>query len=205
MYTWRRFSSFASITWSVGRSWKLSTFEGPRRRSRGTGRTLQTGLEPGGRVLKPGITESRRLAGRHDRAGGRGARPNTGRCAGTRGTGGTWRTTPAADATDGYCVFGTGHPCAGQRKRPSDQSLVAGLEETAESRRFETEEHVQRDASQKQGVHLLRQRWRWTTGNRWSRKHRHGIHDRHDHDHHYHRSTSNHNRNRWSRTSAGRW
>lgn len=99
MDTRRRFPSFAFITRSVGHSWKLSTFEGPRRRSRGTGRTQQTSPEPGGRILDPGITESRQLglAGRRDRAGGRGARPNTSRCTGIRGTGGTGRTAPAAD------------------------------------------------------------------------------------------------------------
>jgi len=81
------------------------------------------------------------LDGRRDRAGGRGARPDPGRGAGIRGTG---RTATAAAAGHGgdLGVFGTGHPCAGQGQRPPDQSLVAGPEETAESRRSETEEHV---------------------------------------------------------------
>lgn len=135
---------------TIGRSsWKLSTFEGSRRRSRGIGRTQQTGPEPGGRVLDAGVTKPCQLGlvGRRNRTGWRSSRLDTGLGAGTYGTG---RTTPAADAADSNHVFRTSHPCAsrGQRQRPPDQSLVAGPEETAKSCGFETEEHVQRSASQ---------------------------------------------------------
>jgi len=72
------------------------------------------------------------LAGRRDRAGRRGARPDPGRGARTRGTDGTGGT--AAAAHDGVRFVGTSHPRAGQGQRPPDQSLVAGPEETAKSR-----------------------------------------------------------------------